>query len=177
MKELKEVIIDGTIFYQNEQGRLLVPETKNEFNRLLLNYTGLKTPFNPVWLMEALGLQVINGVIYKKEQYWIHIANQQSTLNEPIKVISVIDPQKPAIIGRHLFDQNNNLIAYSEIESFYKINDIFVPKRIKFIWLEENQTLIIDFKRPHINKTNLPNLWQLPNGKQRFNIGRMLPST
>lgn len=40
MKEFKEILIDGYTFYQNEQGRFLVPETKEEFNnftRVLFN--------------------------------------------------------------------------------------------------------------------------------------------
>ena len=85
-----------------------------------LMQTSLKTPFNPLWMMESLGLNEIilkNKSFYRYGNYLIAKETKLSTQREPVVQLILVDPNKNVIIGNYLYKEGK-LIASTEITSF-----------------------------------------------------------
>lgn len=123
--------------------------------------TGLKTPFNPQWMMESLGINAIktNDVIFQTignrvavKQLWL------SPLRELISKITLIDASRNIIMGHYLY-RNETLIASTEVVETYPSG---FPKKIQILWHEENVSIVWTFRNPKININLNPQLWQMP---------------
>lgn len=136
--------------------------------------TRLKPLFNPIWLMESLSLDSLPNnylILVNKER--IELSNWEIGLNGELVLRKIlVDPKKPAIIGHYLIGANGKLIASSEIISYYKFKNTYIPKKIKFIWLEENENFTLELRDVKINMS-LPTLfWQMPRMKNTLDMGR-----
>ena len=135
--------------------------------------TRLKPLFHPLWVIESLGLSDVSGTDFQKMGNYIASVEQDADfIGQKIIKMTLIDPNKPAIIGHYLYDQNNNLIASSEVESFYRFGEAFIPKKIRLVWQQEKKSLTIDIENPSINKPLSVSLWQMPKTKKMLDMGR-----
>jgi len=130
----------------------------------------LRTPFNPVWIIESLGLGEISTQDAQVEmmgKYCKIVQMRRSTLGKMVKKTTLIDCQKKAIIGHYIHD-NNQLIVSSEVEEFSHLDGFMIPKKVCVIWHEEKVVLHWDFLEPAYIKTGSPRLnidWKMPRGK------------
>ena len=121
---------------------------------------GLKTPFNPQWMRESLGIDIIET---KNATFEINdniVAVKQialSPLRELISKIILIDSEHNLIIGHYLYLENK-LIASTEVIEF----DYDLPKRIQILWHEEKVKMIWEFNNTRTNININPQLWQIP---------------
>lgn len=132
--------------------------------------TGLKTPFNPQWMVESLSVNAIktNEVIFQTignrvavKQLWL------SPLRELISKITLIDASRNIIIGHYLY-RNETLIASTEVVETYPSG---FPKKIQILWHEENVSIVWTFRNPKVNANLNPQLWQMPL-KNSIELGR-----
>lgn len=143
-----------------------------------LSQTRLKTPFHPLWMMEILGINPILGD-YKIFQHQNNLAVVQRTIsvmNEPVKRIYLINPEKMAILGHYIYDDKDQLVVSAEILDFYKIDKLYFPKLLLIKWPEEDVELTWKLNTPIINTTIDKDNWecQLLN-KNKINLKGYLP--
>lgn len=142
-----------------------------------LNFTRLKTPFHPVWLMELLGINPILGdyqICRHKDKIAI-IQDRTSAMGEAVKRIYLIDPDKTAIVGHYLYQSNGNLIVSAEILDFYEINNIYFPKLMCIKWPEENVELTWKLSVPFINKEINKSNWQCNLNNRKIDLNGYTP--
>lgn len=141
-----------------------------------LNKTMLKTPLNPMWLIESLNMGAINIEnieIAKFKKFWAIIQPRKSALGESVTVVTLIDPQKNVVVGRYLYNNIGKLVASAETSDFNQEpkTGILLPKKIFIIWYEENIEMEWHLHNPKINTEINPSYWMMPNFKNKINIG------
>jgi hypothetical protein len=153
-------------------GKRLKPPALHYALHTDLHKTRLKTPFNPLWMMESISLNQLNekARIYKTENYWAIVESRISPLNKPVSKVTLIDPIKKTIIGHYLIDERG-IVASTEITEFTKINNHYVPKTMEINWHIENAKMIWKLKNIEINTYIEPSRWVIPNMKSKINMG------
>lgn len=131
-----------------------------------ISKTNLKTPLNPMWMIESLNFNLIDkgtiqAMIEKNEMYYIY-QNRTSASGEPIILITILDPKSESVIGRLMLNQiKENIVTIT-----YK------NKSMKTIWHNEAISMEWDMSSICYN-TELPGkLWILPDYKNKFDIGK-----
>jgi hypothetical protein len=122
--------------------------------------TGLKTPFNPQWMMESLGINIIETKNMTFEVRGNTVAVKHlllSPLREPISKITLIDSGSNLIIGHYLYLENIFIASTEIIEFNYNL-----PKKMQILWHEEKVRMIWEFKNTRTNININPQLWQMP---------------
>lgn len=135
--------------------------------------TRLKTPFNPVWMMESLGVSRIETEDVKLMRYnqWYVVAEQRvSTLGEDITKITLVSEDGSRISGHYIYDSKNNVEVSSEVLAYHEINGCFIPKKIRTIWHKEQIVLIWNLNRPYVNLKLNPSNWTMPNHRRRIDL-------
>lgn len=140
-----------------------------------LNKTNLKTPLNPAWIMESLNVGQVPVTIplVKYKDYWVLIEERVSGLGETVTVKTLIDPKKPAVIGRYLYDKKNNLVVSAEIQEFTTTETgILLPKTIFIVWFDEGVSMKWDLSNIELNSNINKSNWTMPNLEPQFDIGK-----
>lgn len=127
--------------------------------------TNLKTPLNPAWMIESLNVGAIDqSKIYasKEDDVYLYLYEKRITASgEDCVFMTVINKKSEEVQSRKLMDMNSNVI----VSTIYKDNIIFID------WKDENASMEWDVKGKQIN-VNLPDsLWNLPEYKNKVNIG------
>lgn len=132
-----------------------------------LNKTCLKTPLNPLWLIESLGMGKINpdAPMSKSGKYIIVTDARQSMLNSWIVKKTLIDTELKAIAGHYLYEADGTLIASAET-TFLNSQ----PKNVRVIWHEENITMDWDLGPIKKNQSIDQIYWQMPSYKNKINL-------
>lgn len=142
-----------------------------------LSKTMLKTPLNPMWLMESLNVGTIdvkNIEIAKFKNFWAIIQPRESALGENVTVVTLIDPERTAVIGRYLYNSVGKLVASAETSDFNRDpqTGALIPKKIFIIWYEEGVEMEWHLHNPKINTGINPNYWTMPNAKNKVDMGK-----
>lgn len=118
-----------------------------------LKNTRLRTPFNPNWMIELLGVSNIDKNCsyfeYKNDLVVSEIVTDN--FGNVINKLRLIDRNKKSCIAHFLYDKNMNPIISAEIKEFYAIEDCFLPKKIEIFWYEENIKSVWNLSEPKIN--------------------------
>lgn len=132
--------------------------------------TRLKTPFNPAWMMECLGINEINlqGGLMRTETHWVVVEKSISPSCQIVTKMTAIDPATERITGHYLFDPMGQIEASTEILEFE--NDI--PKKILIIWHKENIKMLWTVKNVKVNTQLNPDLWEMPNMSYKIDMGK-----
>lgn len=133
-----------------------------------IEFSNLKTIFNPIWIMECINIQKIElknfDLFETKDQIKLK-AKRISTLKEEVEVIILVDKKNNLILGRYLY-KNNKLVANCEYEYSNRI-----LTKIFFNCKEENILMEWNLKNAQYNKNINNKLWQIPNITPKKNIG------
>lgn len=138
--------------------------------------SGLRTPFNPKWVMELLSIIQIeqneqSRLSVYDEKYLALVEPRISTTGLSVQKITLIDPNQQAIIGHYLLGANNRMILSCEIAEYHYVNQVMVPKKMKIIWHEENVVLLWSISEVRINESLDSNNWILPDRRQKIELG------
>lgn len=141
-----------------------------------LSKTLLKTPLNPAWLMESLNLDIIstdNIEVAKFKNFWALIQPRTSALGENVTVVTLIDPQKTAVVGRYLYNNQGKLSASTETQEFTidSKTGALIPKKLFIIWYEEGVTMEWELKNSQINVGIPQKFWVMPNMRSKIDMG------
>ena len=135
--------------------------------------TRLKTPFNPVWIMQTLGVHEIslnNGTAFKRGKYWELRKTTRSAVGKRVVKVSVIDPDKLCVVGHYIYE-NDEIIASAEVYEHVLDKGIYLPKKMLVTWYKEKISLVWTFNNPQINIPIDSTLWVMPQMKQTINMG------
>lgn len=138
--------------------------------------TNLKTPFNPIWIMDSLGLNAIHPSIttkyYQMGEFLIITENKISTELTEIKKSTVIDYNKKLIVGNYITNcYETEIIASSEILEFQNIDNLIIPKIIQINLYREQVFLTLYLDNVKVNTIIDQKEWNKPPDKISINIG------
>jgi len=131
--------------------------------------TPLKTPFNPGWIVETLGISNLNeeAEYVEYEDKVVLKEHTKSIENKPVIKLTLLDKQNKRILGHYILNLENKVIVSSEIKEFYEIDGYSFPKKMKTVWFEENVSIEWNFNPPKVN-SNLPkSLWMMPKSRNK----------
>lgn len=131
--------------------------------------TRLKTPFNPVFLRESLGLEQVDyksAKIVDKESQIMLTWVKPNAMGDKILYSMFIDKENKRMQGIAISSISGETLASCEVE--YESN---IPKKITYDWKEEKRFLVLEFINPKINQ-NLPSTnWDRPRYFPQINMG------
>jgi len=132
--------------------------------------TRLKTPFNPVFMRESLGLNEIDTTdakIVENEKHVMVSWQKTNASNEKILYSVLVNRLSKRIDGIVISDLSSKVIASCEIEY-----QGILPKKILYDWKEEQKSLVIEFSNPTINKKFSSSNWDLPRYSPKIDMGK-----
>ena len=112
--------------------------------------TRLKTPFQPLWIMRSLGLDIIKAPSNAKLENHnglLRIVFEESS----VKRVILIDDKNQSIKGHYLYDSNNILIASVEINE----SENNLPKKMRVVWIDRGEKIVMDWWFNNI-EVNIP---------------------
>lgn len=149
-----------------EQGLHYAPHTESL-------KTGLRTPFNPKWLMNSIGANAIDTKNATVDIYngYYRVTHADKDINgRDVIVCLLIDQQKKIVMGRYLYNQAQQLIASSETKEIQYVDGYPAPKVLTMVWQEEHVYLNWYFSSPRLNKPINPDKWLMPDYNPKINI-------
>lgn len=136
-----------------------------------LSKTGLKNPFNPMWILQSFGFKEISLLsstkLMENANYILVSKPDSSPLGENVTETSLIQKGTYKFKGLTLVDAKGNVIAESEI--FY--NEQGLPHRIVYDWVEEKKTMEIELRNPQFNAEIDESVWELPDITPKVEMG------
>lgn len=134
--------------------------------------TRLKTPFNPIWIRQSLGLDEIKvekAYVSQDRNLWYIYTVDKSTLGGPVIRVIVIDQEKKCMVAQHIFE-NSRLVCSSEITEFLYHQGIYLPQTIVSTWYDENVKTTWRMNNPLVNVAFQEQAWALPNNTPQINM-------
>jgi len=134
------------------------------------NKTRLKTPFNPVFLRESLGIDqidVTDAKITENEKHVIVTWQKVNSMNQKVLYSMFINKSIKRMDGIVISDLNGKILASCEIT-----HDGLLPKKILYDWQEEQRSLTLEFYNPMINNSLNKANWDLPRYYPRIDMGK-----
>jgi len=145
------------------------PSELNYSSYANMGNTGLKTPFNPLWLKGILGFDRIETKDIKISEHngLIEIGRKErNILGDEIDRITVIDKTRQLILAHFLYE-DDKLVASSEIIEMRN----GYPYKILISWNEEGIAMLWTFNSPEINGTISESQFLMPNITPKIDIG------
>lgn len=131
--------------------------------------TRLKTPFNPVFMQQSLGLDEIDltgARIAETERELMVSYNRANSVGDPIVYSLIVDKEKLLVDGCLITDLRGNVLASAEVRE--RMGEL--PARMLYLWTEEDRMLSISFDTPRINVKLSELHWQVPDHKPRIDM-------
>lgn len=139
--------------------------------------TRLKEPLNPILLKINLLIDEIPETqeckIYESSNN-ILITWQYDSINDNSKLTCVLKIEKHTLKPKEitLYDSKNNLLTKSTIQNLFKYNEIYLPQKINMLWPSENIQTTWNLKDITFNHDINEKLWQMPEAKNKIDIGK-----
>ena len=133
------------------------------------NQTRLKTPFNPMFMRDTLGLNEIpqkGAKIIDKEDSLLIVYERTNSMGEPILYSVVVGKKTKQIDGFLVTDIEGVPLALAEI----KESQNGLPLQILYTWYEEGKILLIEFRNAKTNLHIPASNWQPPNETPKINM-------
>lgn len=145
----------------------------------------MQLPFEPDWLMEALGVIPIDESKLTMEHDVKRrraklIADIATAHGQRVRKVTIVDTRHGWIVEKTVHDQANRLIARAQFSKHSRIqhgenNSVFMPREIKMQWPGAGLTLTMHFDSFQINPEDMPDkTWKMqkyPNSPE-LDIGR-----
>lgn len=142
-----------------------------------LKKTRLRTPFNPHWMMQILGVNEIKTFdksFYYKE-YLAIASYDENNYGSKITRVQLLDIEKNCFFAHYIFNSYDELIVSAEVSEYYSVGEFNVPKSIDINWIEENLHIKWELGQPTINKKIDLNHWKMPKNYQKINLTEYIP--
>jgi hypothetical protein len=142
-----------------------------------LKKTRLRTPFNPHWMMQILGVDEIKSFdksFYYKE-YLAVASYDENNYGKKITKIQLINYNKNCFYGHYIFNAYDELIVSAEVSEYYSVNGFNVPKTINITWLEENVYMKWELGKPTLNGSINNSYWQMPTNHHKVDLNGYVP--
>lgn len=131
--------------------------------------TRLKTPFNPMFMRDTLGLSEIsteNARISETTEYVILTYDKYNAMNQPILYSVMLDKATILIAGIIVTDTDGIPLVTVDIQHYPD----GILKKILYTWHEENRILALEFRNSQINVEIPSTNWIPPNKTPQINM-------
>lgn len=132
--------------------------------------TRLKTPFDPMFMQDTLGLNQIDlkdVKIGETDRVLIVTSTRVNALAKQIIYNVFINKTTAQVEAIMITDTSGTPLVVTEIER----REDGLPTKVTYSWFEENRTLGMEFENPRINVPMSENLWLPPDHKPVINMG------
>lgn len=145
-----------------------------------LHKTGMKTPFNPLWIMKSLGLDQEempkNARILQTDQSWIIKALTEDSNGRLVYKVVLFDKEIMRIKGYILQDAITQQTISASVISSYNTKwidglPIFIPKEIAYSWYEEDVTMLFVLESSEVNHEINKEYWNIPYHDKTIDMG------
>jgi hypothetical protein len=131
--------------------------------------TGLKNPFNPVFVKATLGLDELSDkeckVVEKGDEIML-VYPRKNASGKPLLFSVMLNKSRKQIDGYILTNDKGVTLATCEIQE-YSGN---IPTKVLYNWYEENKVVLMVFIRPQENATINQGQWEMPNYSPKHNM-------
>ncbi|MDB5347642.1 MAG: hypothetical protein JWP89_6019 [Schlesneria sp.] len=142
----------------------------------------LGIPFEPQWLMQALGVAPIEteGLTMQIDPTGQRARLVQPLLTahgQPLQKVMVVDLVHGVITEHCIQDSRGQKIAVARLDDFRrdKASGAVLPHRVKLDWPQNQMSLVMNMGEVEINPTSIPSqIWDMPTmrGTQVVDLGR-----
>jgi hypothetical protein len=147
----------------------------------------LGVPFEPEWLMEALGVSPLptSGVTMQMDNQQARLVQQVvSAHGRPLRRVVLVDLKKGngIVVEHSLYDYDGKRIALAKLSGHYldKQTGAVLPTRIMLDWPQNQMQMTMDLGKIQVNPTSIPRqIWAMPElpGYQVVDLDAQLPPT
>ena len=133
--------------------------------------TRLRTPLNPLWMMECIGLGEVKSSGIRAAQTGTGLMiyeTRMATMGHTVTKTTMLERGTHLISGHALLDQKSAIIASSRVMDWQTVDGLSVPKTVEMVWHEENIRITLRLNDPRINCTILKQDWQMPDIQPRI---------
>jgi hypothetical protein len=145
----------------------------------------LPVPFQPAWLMEALGVREIDPAKITVQQPGPEantvnfVFEDVSPSGERIRRELLVDSRLGVILGHTLYDGNGRLIARATLSNHRREpSGVVMPHRVRLEFPQSDLAMTMDLGEIEVNPSDLPQqVWALPEdipNSPVFDMGRRL---
>ena len=127
-------------------------------------------PFQPDWLIEALGVVPIDPKqVTRMEPGETHqtvnlISELLSPSGQPVQKVIRVDLRHGVVLGHYLYDANRRLIAKADLGKHALENGVIMPHLISLEWPQAGLQINLELGQIEINPTTVPpRIWEVPN--------------
>lgn len=132
--------------------------------------TRLKTPFNPVWMMQSLGINEIDTkdarIVDEPGKSVMVMRQDKNCSGVPILVTTFVN-RKGLIDSILTTDLQGKALVSAEIKEY----EGGLPKWIVYSWFEENRMMEVRLVNPRVGGAPNPKLWEMPNIHPQTDMG------
>jgi len=149
-----------------------------------LPQNSLPIPFDPNWLMEALGVVPIDETAVTMlapdpETGFISLVSEQAGPNDrPVRRVILVDPRKGEIVSQTLHNEFGKIIAQATFDEYRydEQSGTSLPHRIELDLPEARMKMTLRFDQIEVNPANLPQqTWQMPSHLPVLDVGSQIP--
>lgn len=133
--------------------------------------TRMKTPFNPMFMMETLGLgkiDVTDAKAVEARDKYVVIRLAKNSIGQPIALFTYLNKQTARIDGIAVVNADGKLSASGEVLSWR--ND--APSQILYVWAEERTSMLLDLPNVTLNGVIDSTKFDLPNISPRQDMSK-----
>ena len=138
-------------------------------------------PFEPEWLMQALGVSPLTTTDTKLE---IEPTARQARLvqqvmsahGHPLRKVILVDLPRGVILEHSVYDYNGKPIAVARLDDHQldKASGVVMPRRVKLDWPQSDMSLVMNLGQIEVNPKGIPSqIWEMPkmNGYRVVDLG------
>jgi outer membrane lipoprotein-sorting protein len=143
-------------------------------------------PFQPDWLLEALGIVPIDAkqfTLHPEDSH--HVVNlvsdeQLTPAGKGVKKVIRVDKNRAVILGYSLYDATNKLIAKTQFDNHHiDAAKRIMPHRIMLDWPQAGVKITLEMGHIEINPSTIPRrIWEVPNKQPYYppyDLGALVP--
>ena len=142
-------------------------------------------PFEPEWLMQALGVAPLDSAGMKLEieptaRQARLVQQVRSAHGHPLRKVILVDLPRGVILEHSVYDYNGKPIAIARLDEHQldKASGVVFPRRVKLDLPPSDMSLVMRLGHVEINKGIPSQIWDMPkmNGYQVVDLGTMVPT-
>lgn len=141
-------------------------------------------PFEPEWLMQALGVSPLKADGTKLEleptlRQARLVQQVTSAHGQPLRKVILVDLPRGVILEHSVYDYHGQRIAVARLDDHQldKASGVVLPRRVKLDWPQTEMSLVMSLGQVEINPRGIPSqIWDMPKlaGYQVVDLGTMV---
>ena len=130
----------------------------------------MRIPFEPEWLMQALGVSPLTAKDTKLEieptaRHARLVQQVTSAHGQPLRKVILVDLPRGVILEHSVYDYNGKPIAIARLDDHQldKASGVVMPRRVKLDWPQSDMSLVMVLGQIEVNPKGIPSqIWDMP---------------